>query len=143
VALVDKQRLGQCRETAHHPHSGELEMHLKQYPKAIAAKQTQLLELRQSIATVRETIAGREIDIDRAVAFDPDLKNDGQRKARRAELVRADMDLLYLLERLDELDSQREKAEIELNLLLNQFAIAKLEKRQTIAQMEAEARLAS
>jgi len=118
-------------------------MHLKQYPKAIAAKQTQLLELRQSIATVRETIAGREIDIDRAVAFDPDLKNDGQRKARRAELVRADMDLLYLLERLDELDSQREKAEIELNLLLNQFAIAKLEKRQTIAQMEAEARLAS
>jgi len=118
-------------------------MHLKQYPKAIAFQQTQILELRQALRQVRATIIGREIDIDKAIAFDTELKNDTQRKAKRAELVRGDVDLLFLLEQLESLDDQREAAEIEVNRLLNQFAIAKLEKRQTIAQMEIEARLAA
>jgi hypothetical protein len=47
-------------------------MHLKQYPNAIAEKQTELLELRQTIRQVKETIAGRETDIDRAIAFNQD-----------------------------------------------------------------------
>lgn len=118
-------------------------MHLKQYPNAIAAKQTELLELRQTIRQVKETIAGRETNIDQAIAFDADLKNDGQRKAKRAELVRTDLDLLELMQRLDDLADQQQQAEIDLNLLLNKFAIAKLEKRQTIAQMETEARLSA
>ncbi len=116
-------------------------MHLKQYPNAIAEKQTELLELRQTIRQVKEAIAGRETDIDREIAFNQDLKNDGQRKAKRAELVRTDLDLLALMQRLDDLDDQQQQAEIDLTLLLNKFAIAKLEKRQTIAQMEGEARL--
>jgi hypothetical protein len=118
-------------------------MHLKQYPKAIATQQTQLLELRQAMRQVRETIAGKEIDIDKAVVFDDTLKNEAQRKVKRSELVHNDVDLLYLLERLDALDDQKKAAEIDLNRLMNQLAIAKLEKRQTIAQMETEARLAS
>jgi hypothetical protein len=118
-------------------------MHLKQYPKAIAAQQTQLLELRQAIRQTRGTVAGKELELDRAVAHDDTLKNEAQRKVRRSELVSQDTDLLHLLERLDELDDQKEAAEIELNRLVSQFAIAKLEKRQTIAQMETEARLAS
>jgi len=118
-------------------------MHLKQYPKAIATQQTQLLELRRAIRQTRGTIAGKEIDIDKAVVFDDTLKNEAQRKVKRSELIGNDVDLLHLLERLDELDDQKEAAEIDLNRLMNQLAIAKLEKRQTIAQMETEARLAS
>jgi chromosome segregation ATPase len=116
-------------------------MHLKQYPNTIAAKQTELLELRQRISQVKDEIAERESQIDQVIAFDADLKNDTQRKAKRSERVRTDAELIDLAQQLAELDYQREKAEIELTLLLNKFSIAKLEKRQTIAQMETEARL--
>jgi hypothetical protein len=118
-------------------------MHLKQYPNAIALKQTELMELRQTIAQVRGEMAAHEIEIDRAIAFDSELKNDGQRKTKRAELVRADAELVQLQSQLAELDYTREKADIELNLLINKLAIAKLEKRQTIVQMELESRLAA
>jgi hypothetical protein len=47
------------------------------------------------------------------------------------------------MQRLDDLDDQQQQAEIDLNLLLNKFAIAKLEERQTIAQMKTEARLSA
>jgi hypothetical protein len=109
-------------------------MHLKQYPKAIALQQTQLAELRQTIRQVKETLAAQELEIDKAVVFDDTLKND---------LVQNDSELLALLGQLTELEDYREAGEIELNRLLNQWTIAKLEKRQTIAQMEIEARLAS
>jgi hypothetical protein len=118
-------------------------MHLRQYPTAIATKQLELLELRQTTRRVKDAIALRESLIESAIAFDPDLKNDGQRKAKRIELTQTDQDLIELTERLSELDSQQQRVEIDLNLLLNKFAIAKLEKRQTIAQLETEAQLAS
>lgn len=116
-------------------------MQLKQYPNAIATQQTELLELRQTISQVKEAIADREIKIDWAIAFDAELKNETQRKVKRTELVRADLELGHLQDRLAELDYEQAKAEINLNLLLNQFSIAKLERRRTIAQMETEARL--
>jgi hypothetical protein len=118
-------------------------MHLRNYPKAIAAQQTQLDELRREIRQVRELITANELSIDKVVIFDEALKNEGQRKIRRAELIQGEPDLLALLARLAELDDQRALGEIELNRLINQLAIAKLEKRQTIVQMETEARLAS
>lgn len=116
-------------------------MYLKQYPNAIANQQTQLLELRQIISQVNEAIASREVEIDQAIAFNPELKNEGQRKVKRVELVKADSALLPLQNRLAELEYEQAKAEINLTLLLNQFAIAKLERRRTIALMETEARL--
>jgi uncharacterized protein YdcH (DUF465 family) len=118
-------------------------MHLKQYPNAIAAQQTALMELRQTITQLKATISGQELVIERAIAFDPELKNDNQRKTKRAELAREDAHFQQLQAQLNNLDNAREQAEINLNLLVNKFAIAKLEKRQTIAQMEIEARLAS
>jgi hypothetical protein len=123
--------------------NGDKTMHLRNYPKAIAAQQTQLDELRRDIRQVRELITANELSIDKVVIFDETLKNEGQRKIRRAELIQGEPDLLALLARLSELDDQRAVGEIELNRLINQLAIAKLEKRQTIAQMETEARLAS
>lgn len=116
-------------------------MYLKQYPNAIANQQTELLELRQTIGQVKTAIASCEAELDRAIAFDAELKNESQRKVKRAELIKADLNLLQLREQLTELEYEHAKAEINLSLLLNQFAIAKLERRRTIAQMETEARL--
>jgi hypothetical protein len=75
------------------------------------------------------------------IAFDCDLKNAEQRKSKRMDLIYSNPELASLCSQLAELDYQLEKAEIDLSLIFNQFAIAKLEKRQTIAQLETESRL--
>jgi hypothetical protein len=118
-------------------------MYLKQYPNAIALKQTELLELRQAIAQIQENIALHENQIDYSIAFDTDLKNEAQRKVKRSELMREDVPLLDLRGQLAKLIYQRERLEIDLNCLINKFAIAKLERRAAIAQMEMEAQIAS
>jgi hypothetical protein len=84
------------------------------------------------LGTLNDALAMRENNIDYAIAFDTDLKNEAQRKVKRVELMREDLKLQKL----------REQAEIDLNCLLNKFAIAKLERRAAIAQMEIEAQIA-
>jgi hypothetical protein len=84
------------------------------------------------LGTLNDALAMRENNIDYAIAFDTDLKNEAQRKVKRVELMREDLKLQKL----------REQAEIDLNCLLNKFAIAKLERRTAIAQMEIEAQIA-
>jgi len=83
-------------------------------------------------------VARAEIAVDSAVAFDANLKNDVQRKVRRAELLQTE-NYEKLLVALSAARNTATEAEIELNLLLNEFSVAKLETRRATAIIEAQA----
>jgi hypothetical protein len=118
-------------------------MQLKHYPTAIATAQTELNRIKKAIRQTKDLIAKHELPIDKAILFDPELKNEGQRKLARAERIQTDEHLPALYEYLNNLTDGHDAAEVELNAQISRFTVAKLERRQTIAQMETEARLSA
>jgi len=111
-------------------------MKLADYPAAIAHLQRQILDLDQNLIGLAESVKVFEAEIEKAIAFDSSLKNDAQRKARRIEMQQTDGDYYQASRLLKEKKEQRELLAIELELLRNSFAIAKLERREAIAQLE-------
>jgi len=110
---------------------------LKKMPEQIAHQALHVLQLEQAVANLKEAIAAEEAEIDRAIAFSESYKNDAQRKAARSELLEGDAELAQLRHQLKEAVAGAAEAEIELTLLRNTFAIAKLEARERIARTEA------
>ncbi|UIE39545.1 hypothetical protein [Leptodesmis sichuanensis] len=110
-------------------------MKLIDYPAEIAEKQRQLLRIEQHIRRSQEIVNGLTAEIDTAIAFDSDLKNDAQRKAKRLELMST---AEYRKAVANLLMAQDERAEIEIdtNLLRNQFSVLKLQLREAIAARE-------
>ncbi|NJR39896.1 MAG: hypothetical protein HC781_15090 [Leptolyngbyaceae cyanobacterium CSU_1_4] len=117
-------------------------MKLNQYPDAIAQSKRQLLTAdrmaKQAKFKWEEIIA----EMDTAIAFDAELKNDAQRKARRNEALKSDACVdafeFYRVaaERLEDL-------EIDHTLLLHRFSVAKLEAQDTISKTEFQAAAAA
>ncbi|PPS41931.1 hypothetical protein [Chroococcidiopsis sp. TS-821] len=108
------------------------------YPNAIARIQRQILDTDQHLIGLTEGVKIFEAEIDKAIAFDTSLKNEAQRKARRIELQQTDGNSYAASRLLRETKEKREILAIELELLRNQFAILKLEKREAIARLEVE-----
>lgn len=110
-------------------------MKLIDYPAEIAEKQRQLLRIEQHIRRLQEIVNRLTAEIDTAIAFDSELKNDAQRKAKRLELMSM---AEYRKAVTNLLMAQDERAEIEIdvNLLRNQFSVLKLQLRETIAARE-------
>lgn len=79
------------------------------------------------------------LSVSQAIAFDANLKNDAQRKAKRVELQQTDGDFYQASLLLKQTKERRDLLAIDLELLRSQFALAKLEKREAIAQMELQA----
>ncbi len=118
-------------------------MQLNEDPQAIADLQRQLLELEQRLTAQREEVAFCLNAIDRAIAFNPELKNDAQRKAKRNELTESDQDYIQATIELKRLEEMRGQMDIDLKLLANTFSILKLEKREEIARLELNSSLAA
>lgn len=111
-------------------------MHLNQFPKAIHQSQRKLLKTAQTVRRLQENLDSLTAQVDYSIAFDAELKNDAQRKARRAVLCETPeyieaVTLLYTAK-----DKQAE-LETDHQLLLNQFTVAKLQIREAIASKEA------
>ncbi len=70
------------------------------------------------------------------VAFDPELKNEQQRKAKKAEMLRQSGDYEEFNNYLAKNSFKRSHLEIQLEQLKNEFATLKLSKREQIARME-------
>jgi uncharacterized protein YxjI len=111
-------------------------MKLTEYPTAIADLQKEMLKLDQKLRTLRESVAFCLNSIDRQIAFNQDLKNDSQRKAKRAELMETDGDYIEASLQLKNAEDIRAELEIDLQLLRNTFSLLKLERREAIAAME-------
>lgn len=110
-------------------------MKLNDYPIAIAEKQRQLLQTEQHIRRLQDIINRLAAEIDTAIAFDSELKNDAQRKAKRLELMSAP-DYRRAAANLQITQDEWAEIEIDLNLLRNQFSVLKLQLREAIAARE-------
>ena len=75
-------------------------MQLSHYPAAIAQAAQRVNELDSQMMAVQQHINREEGNADRVSAFDPDLKNDTQRKARRFEVLRHESGIPNSAERL-------------------------------------------
>jgi hypothetical protein len=118
-------------------------MQLNEYPQAIADLQRQLLDLDQRLTAQREQVAFCLNSIDRSIAFNQELKNDAQRKAKRTELMETDQDYIQATLELKHLEEMRGQMDIDLKLLSNTFSILKLERREAIARLELNSSLAA
>lgn len=111
-------------------------MNLNEYPMAIAQVQRQTLALDQELIGLQETVNFLMVEVEKQVIADANLTNDTKRKARRLELQQFDPDFYRASIDLKKAQAKREALGIELQLLLNQFSVLKLEERRAIAMME-------
>ncbi|KYC44221.1 hypothetical protein WA1_01585 [Scytonema hofmannii PCC 7110] len=109
-------------------------MQLNHYPAAIAQAVQRVNEIDSQLMAVQHQINRFEGNADRNAAFDMDLKNDTQRKARRFELLLVNQEYQKAMDTLIHLTSDKANAVAHVEYLRNQFSVAKLETRLAIAQ---------
>ncbi len=110
-------------------------MRLLDYPANIAQKQRELLQAEQHIRRLQDVLNRLTAEIDTTIAFDTELRNDAQRKAKRLELMKAG-EYRKAATNLQIAQDHRAEIEIDLGLLRNQFSVLKLELRESIAARE-------
>ena len=111
-------------------------MELNSFPKAIANLQTQIMYLDREIQQHKESIAFHLSSIDKTIAFNKELKNEAQRKAKRAQLIETDPDYTSALYKMRQTTEKREELAIELELHRNLFSVAKIEARAAVFERE-------
>ncbi len=109
-------------------------MELNHYPGAIAQAAQRVNEVDSEIMAVQQLLNRVEGNADSRSAFDADLKNDLQRKARRFEVLLTDREYQTAINTLMRLTAEKANALAHLEYLRNQFSVAKLETRRAIAQ---------
>lgn len=110
-------------------------MELNDYPKAIYDHQLKLNGSRNQVEIQQERLAFLDGEIESAIALNPDLKNEQQRKAERLKL-RQEPDYLQAQSALKAAKETLKVEEIYLTLLRNQFGVAKLFARRQIVELE-------
>ena len=111
-------------------------MNLSTFPHAIATAQQKLLNLGKDITIARNALLLEENSIDQAIAFSSDFKNDSQRKTARQQMLQESALYQSLTQSLGDLTDKYNRADINLQLVKNNFTVAKLEMRERIAKME-------
>ncbi|MDZ8107277.1 MAG: hypothetical protein RM338_16885 [Nostoc sp. DedQUE12a] len=109
-------------------------MQLSHYPAAIAQAAQRANEIDSQLMAVQHQINRFEGNADRVAAFEMDLKNDAQRKARRFEVLLVNQEYQKAMDTLIRLTGDKANAIGHLEYLRNQFSVAKLEARLAIAQ---------
>ncbi|MBD2415797.1 hypothetical protein FACHB389_36060 [Nostoc calcicola FACHB-389] len=109
-------------------------MQLSHYPAAIAQTAQRANEIDSQLMAVQHQINRFEGNADRVAAFEMDLKNDAQRKARRFEVLLVNQEYQKAMDTLIRLTGEKANAIGHLEYLRNQFSVAKLEARLAIAQ---------
>lgn len=107
---------------------------LNHYPAAIAQAAQRVNEIDSQLMAVQHQINRFEGNADRSAAFDIDLKNDAQRKARRFEVLLVNQEYQKAMDTLIQLTTEKANAVAHLEYLRNQFSVAKLQARIAIAQ---------
>lgn len=111
-------------------------MELKEYPNAIADLQLEINQMDLEISILQGSIRLVEYDIDQQIAFDTSLTNDAKRKSMRNALLEMHPHYAEHEEKLGDLKNQRQLNLIELDRILREFSVAKLEARERIARFE-------
>jgi hypothetical protein len=111
-----------------------MQMKLSQYPALIAQAAQTVNEIDSQLTAAEMVVNRMEASADKSVAFEPDLKNDNQRKGRRFELLMVNLEYQHALNTAMRLTAERANAVAHLEYLRNQFSVAKLETRMAIAR---------
>jgi len=111
-------------------------MKLSNFPHAIATAQQKLLNLGKDLTIVRNQLLLEENSIDQAIAFSSDFKNDSQRKTAKAQMLQVSALYQSLAHKLAGLTVKSNRVNINLQLVKNNFTVAKLEMRERIAKLE-------
>jgi len=106
---------------------------LSHYPTAIAQAAQRVNEIDSQLMAVQQQVDRFEGNADCAAAFDLDLKNDTQRKARRFELLLVNPEYQQAMDTQMRLTAEKANAIAHLEYLRNQFSVAKLSARSAIA----------
>ncbi len=109
-------------------------MQLSHYPAAIAQAAQRANEIDSQLMAVQHQVNRFEGNADRVAAFEMDLKNDAQRKARRFEVLLVNQEYQKAIDTQIRLTVDKANAIAHLEYLHNQFSVAKLEARLAIAQ---------
>src|SRR5579883_3012433 len=116
---------------------GEWEMNmrleLRDYPELIAEKELALLRLDRQITRDKNALESAINEIEREIAFDEELRNDHQRRAKKHEMLTSQAWYEELTARIAETEGEIRRMSIELNLLRNQFSLEKLLLRERVA----------
>jgi hypothetical protein len=110
---------------------------LSKYPDQIAQLQKSILRKDQQIRAVERQIEPMILDAEKIVYFDPELKNESQRKVRRAEILDTS-DYLEAQQTFEQLKDERTELLIELERVRDHFSVTKLSLRERIASLEGE-----
>lgn len=110
-------------------------MQLSEFPQQIADKQLAVLNQEQKVRKLKDILQTFDREIECAVAFDTELKNESQRKSKKAEL-QADEEYQGTLLELQHAQEALTKLQIEAELLRNHFSVAKLEFKLNLVNLE-------
>lgn len=108
-------------------------MNLAEYPQAIRDAALVINDLEFQINRLRLLNEQTEALVEASVAFDLDLKNDNQRKAKKAELLMENGGYQDNLDALIDLTKCKSDVVAKLELLRSEFSCAKLNLRLLIA----------
>jgi hypothetical protein len=111
-------------------------MELTEYPSAIAALAHKVNELTHELYDAEMARAQIEARIDFEAAFNPDLKNDQQRRADRAYKLLQDEEHRAINARCVSLGQKRSAAIVERETAQDKFRVAKLLIEREIAQIQ-------
>ncbi|MFM2429144.1 MAG: hypothetical protein RLZZ511_357 [Cyanobacteriota bacterium] len=100
---------------------------LNQYPAAIAQAAQAVNEIDHRINETKLHLAKMDGNAEMVVAFDINLKNDNQRKARRFEVLQINQEYEKATKTLNRLTTDRANAMAMVEQLRNEFNVAKLE----------------
>lgn len=114
-------------------------LNLKDYPAAIANQQNQILNMRRDLRMAEDSHKTMLTEVKAAIASNPGLKNETQRKAAELGLLQSDADFQQNQRILLELKDAIDREAIVLELLLNEFSVLKLERREQVAVLMAQA----
>lgn len=106
---------------------------LSEYPAAIMTVDKRLLELQQKLRVVEAALQEQDFAVETAIAFNPELKNEAQRKAAKMDLQQT-AEYKTAVKQCREVQDQITEAEIELRFLRNCFTVAKLEAEQAMSR---------
>jgi predicted nucleic acid-binding Zn-ribbon protein len=111
-----------------------MKLNLGQYPSAIAQASQAVNDVEHQLAEMRLHFARLEGNADKISAFEANLKNDNQRRARRFEILQANHEYRHACDAINRLSTEKAHAVARLEHLRNEFSVAKLETRLAIAQ---------
>ena len=112
-------------------------MEISDYPNAIATLERQILNLSQTIRNLQSEITDAIAEADHVIAFDTSLKNEAQRKSKKAEMLAVDSQYYSNLCQVQALIDERSLLEIDLTCHRNHFSVLKLATREFIVRHEA------